>query len=182
MPWHNKLEHPSVPDPALPLEGTALKFIECAFFGAQARFHHIGMAVESIRDVCPDCDIFPNPARGVSMAFVRLHGITLELLEPLGANSPIARSLQSGTKILHLCFEVPDLDTALDACHAAGFHRLGPPAPSPAFDNRRIAWVFSRSYGLVELAERNRAPAANTGNEAASDCLLTRRSRHGGSG
>ena len=150
---------------------------ECAFFGPGAQFHHIGLAVTSIDSVCPGCDIFPNPARGVSMAFIRLQGITIELLEPLGADSPVARSLQSGTKLVHLCFEVPDLDKALELSRTAGFHRLGPLLPSPAFDNRRIGWIFSRDYGLVELAECKTAAVVDTKNTPASDCFLTRLSR-----
>jgi methylmalonyl-CoA/ethylmalonyl-CoA epimerase len=103
--------------------------------------------------------------------------VTIELLEPLGADSPVARSLQSGTKLVHLCFEVTDLDEALAMSRAAGFHLLGTPLPSPAFDDRRIGWIFSRDYGLIELAECATKASARTGNPRASDCLLTRLSR-----
>ncbi len=131
----------------------------CAVFGDDAVFHHVGMAVRSIREVNPSLKSFPDETRGVAMAFLALNGITLELLEPLGDRSPIERSLQNGVKLLHLCYEVADLEEALQRCRPAGFHRLGPPAPAPAFGNRRIVWVFSQHYGLFELRERTAKPA-----------------------
>jgi len=43
---------------------------------------------------------------------------------------------------------------AVALCRPAGFHRLGTPKPSPAFHGRRVAWVFSKQFGLFELLER----------------------------
>ncbi|MBK9317198.1 MAG: VOC family protein [Acidobacteria bacterium] len=126
---------------------------EYSFFGDGAKFHHLGLAVESIRQICDDCEITVEKTQKVSLAFIRFNGICLELLEPSGEDSPILRGMRSGNKLLHLCFEVPDLDEAIERCRPAGFHRLGPPVTTPVFDGRRLAWVFSREFGLFELAE-----------------------------
>jgi methylmalonyl-CoA/ethylmalonyl-CoA epimerase len=128
--------------------------IECAFFGRKARFHHIGLAVKSIREVSPSSEVVADETQRVWMAFVRLNGITVELLEPYGEDSPIERSLREGVKLLHLCYEVPNLEEALELCRPAGFHRIRPATPAPVYDNRRVVWVFSRQWGLVELIER----------------------------
>jgi len=128
--------------------------VEYSFFGRGATFHHIGLAVRSIRAVSPSSEVVVEQTQRVSLAFVLLNGIRLELLEPLGEDSPISRSLRDGVKLLHLCYEVPDLDTALELSRPAGFHRLGPPVSAPVFDNRRTVWVFSKQYGLFELVER----------------------------
>lgn len=132
---------------------------ECSFFGEQAALHHVGLAVRSIRALHPTCEVTPDEVEGVSMAFVRLHDVTVELLEPLGESSPIARSLANGEKLLHLCYEVPDLEAALAAGKASGFHRVRPPRSAPVYDNRRVVWVFSTEYGLFELLERNGSSA-----------------------
>jgi len=140
-----------------PIGGPLLKqdgVVECEFFGTDATFHHVGLAVPSIRAANPACDVVVNRTEGVSMAFMRLHGITVELLEPLGDRSPIERSLRSGMKLLHLCFEVTELEAALESGRAAGFHRVSAPVRVPEFHNRRVVWVFSKHYGLVELLER----------------------------
>jgi methylmalonyl-CoA/ethylmalonyl-CoA epimerase len=131
--------------------------IDCSFFGADARFHHVGLCVASIRAACPEAQVIENHTQGVAMAFVDMHGATVELLEPLGERSPIARSLREGHKLLHLCFEVDDVDVAVAACRSAGFHRISPAVIVPEYEGRRIAWVLSRQFGLVELLERRRA-------------------------
>ena len=146
----------AVPAPAV--EARELEVLDCPFFGADARFHHIGVAVASIGAVSPRADVFAERTQNVSLAFVRVGGITLELLEPLGEDSPIASSLQNGRKLLHICYEVPDLEQAVAHCRPAGFHRISRPVPAPALDNRRIVWVFSEHYGLIELVEQP-APA-----------------------
>ena len=134
---------------------------ECAIFGEKASFHHVGLAVESIQEVNRSCEIFVEKTQRVSIAFILLNGVRIELLEPLGDNSPISRSLRNGTKLLHLCYEVPDLEAALELCKEAGFHRLWRPRPAPLYDNRKVAWVYSKHYGLFELLERDRVPAAD---------------------
>ncbi len=130
----------------------------CPFFGDGARLHHVGLGVKSIRETNPEIRPVVEPAQGVSFAFVDLNGVAVELLEPLDESSPVARSVRDGVKLLHLCYEVPDLEAALATCRRAGFHRLGPATPAHAFEERRIAWVFNRHYGLFELLERERKP------------------------
>ena len=134
--------------------------IEYAFFGKDARFHHIGLAVKSIREVCPLAEPVAEQTQRVSLAFIDLNGVRVELLEPLGDASPIAKNLRDGVKLLHLCYEVADLEEAVEQSRSAGFHRLTRPVPAPVFDNRRIVWVFSKQYGLFELVERDHKPVA----------------------
>jgi methylmalonyl-CoA/ethylmalonyl-CoA epimerase len=129
---------------------------ERAFFGPGARLHHVGVAVPSIRAVDPSLTVVPDERAGVSMAFLGLHGVTLELLEPLGERSPIARDVREGRKFLHLCYEVPDLQAAIAEGRTHGFHRVQAPEPRAVYDGRRVAWMLSTDYGLYELLERPR--------------------------
>lgn len=131
--------------------------IELSAFGAGARLHHVGMVVSSIADHCPACEPIHDPRQRVRVAFVRLDGVQVELIEPAGPGSPVRRSLERGTKVVHLCWQVPDLEAALEAAAAAGFRRLAAPVPAIAFGGRRIAWCLSPTYGLVELLEAERA-------------------------
>jgi len=126
---------------------------QLACFGAGARFHHVGLGVASIAAICPEADKHSEATQRVTLAFVELDGVNVELLEPLGESSPIARSVREGPRLLHLCYEVPDLEAALVACREHGFHRLGPPVPTSAFPGRKLAWVYSKRLGLFELLE-----------------------------
>jgi len=130
---------------------------ECDLFGPGARFHHVGLGVRSVRDALRGDEPIPptpEPTQGVSLAFLNLHGVRVELLEPLDVDSPILASLEKGTKLLHLCFEVPRLEEALAHCRSAGFHRLGRPRAAAAMNGARIAWVFHKELGLFELLEQ----------------------------
>jgi methylmalonyl-CoA/ethylmalonyl-CoA epimerase len=127
--------------------------IEYTFFGNEARFHHVGLGVKSIKAISPESDVQVEHTQGVSLAFVLLNGIRVELLEPYGENSPILASLNNGPKLLHLCYEVPDLDRAITLCRPEGFHLIRKPVPAPVIGHRRVAWVFSKQYGLFELIE-----------------------------
>jgi len=134
---------------------------ECAFFGQAASFHHIGLAVESIRAVDPDCQIYTEKTQRVSLTFISVNGIRIELLQPLGDNSPIASSLSKGMKLLHLCYEVPNIEAALATSKPFGFHPISRPLPAPLYGNRRVIWVYSSNYGLFELIETGGRPPAS---------------------
>ena len=105
------------------------------------RLNHVGIAVPSIAAALDnyrvlygveDGDITPvrdMPEQGVKVAFVDIPNSQLELIEPLGANSPIHKFLErnpSGGQH-HVCFEVPDIYVARDAMLARGATVLGEP-------------------------------------------------------
>jgi len=126
---------------------------QASVFGREARFHHVGLAVRSIRDAWPSCTPQAEVRQGVSLSFLDLHGVRIELLEPLDEDSPIEAGLRHGATLLHLCFEVPDLEASLQACRPHRFHRLRPPVPTDVFHGRRVVWVYSKALGLFELLE-----------------------------
>jgi methylmalonyl-CoA/ethylmalonyl-CoA epimerase len=127
---------------------------ELNFFGDDARFHHIGMAVPSIREVSPDSRITKDEIQNVFVSFVSLNGVNIELIEPEGTDSPILLSLKKGIKLVHICYEVDDIEEALKECRKHRFHCIARPQPAAAFNNNKIAWIYSRHYGLFELLEK----------------------------
>lgn len=126
------------------------------FFGETAAFHHLGLAVPSIAAAHPDLDPVYDLEQKVRIAFIRANGMTIELLEPVGEDSPVLASLRKDARLLHLCYEVENLPAALAAGRRNGFHPLAAPVPATAFGGRKIAWVFSPVYGLFELLEKER--------------------------
>ena len=105
------------------------------------RLNHVGVAVPSIkaaiatyRDLydVPDADITAirdMPEQGVKVAFVNLPNSQIELIEPLGVNSPIVKFLEKNPAggQHHICFEVRDIYEARDAMKAKGATVLGEP-------------------------------------------------------
>ncbi len=123
------------------------------FFGPDARAHHVGLAVHSIEAMVPDAEITLDETQRVKVAFVDIAGQCIELIEPADEKSPVSDNLAKGQKLVHVAIEVPDIETAIAAARPHGFHRLAKPVPATAFDDRSIAWLFSRQYGLFELIE-----------------------------
>lgn len=130
------------------------KMIELNFFGTNSRLDHIGLVVKSIIEVCPTCEITVDPIQKVAVSFVVVNGLNIELIEPRGDNSPVASNLDKGNKLLHLCYVVDNLKDAINHARQYGFHRISKQVEAVAFDNRKITWLYSGQYGLVELLER----------------------------
>lgn len=122
-------------------------------FGPGAVLDHIAIVVRSIKDVCPNSEIILDPIQKVSVAFVVLNGLRVELLEPASEDSPVSNSLKKGLKLVHLCFAVPNVEDSIVGCKKFGFRHISGPVPAKAFDDRRIAWVYNDRFGLFELLE-----------------------------
>lgn len=106
----------------------------------------LGLAPEGIEEVAGE---------GVRVALLRAGGCRIELLEPLGPDSPVARYLERrGGGIHHVAIEVDDLEAALARVREAGV-RLAGEAPREGAWGRRIAFLHPGSTGgvLVELVE-----------------------------
>ncbi len=127
---------------------------ELDVFGEKAVLDHIGLAVRSIRDAVGDkAEIFTVEPQKVSVAFIKMNGLRMELIEPLGEDTPIASNLKKGQQLVHICFRVPDMDKAVKKGRENGFHCIAPVSPAVAIEGKRITWVYSRVYGLFELVE-----------------------------
>jgi methylmalonyl-CoA/ethylmalonyl-CoA epimerase len=76
----------------------------------------------------PHGEAFDMPAQGVRVCFVDAPNAQIELIEPLGEDSPIARFLEKNPQggQHHLCFEVPDIDEARAWFDGQGCRILGP--------------------------------------------------------
>ena len=102
------------------------------------RLNHIGVATPSIeqsiatyRDVLGATvigDPFDLPAQGVRVCFVDAPNCQVELIEPLGADSPIVNFLAKNPLggQHHVCFEVVDIDEARGWFEGKGARILGP--------------------------------------------------------
>lgn len=97
------------------------------------------------------------PEHGVTTVFVDLGNTRIELLHPLGADSPIAGFLarQPAGGIHHLCYEVADIRAARDRLRAAGMRVLGDGEPRPGAHGRPVLFLHPKdAFGtLIELEE-----------------------------
>ncbi len=98
-----------------------------------------------------------EPGHGVSVAFVEVANTRIELLEPLGENSPIKAFLDRnpGGGIHHLCFEVDDIIAARDHLLSCGARVLGDGEPRPGAHGKPVLFLHPRDFfgALLELEQ-----------------------------
>ena len=123
------------------------------FFGRDAEFHHVGIAVKAIDDLVKGAEKTTDQIQNVNVAFVNINNLKVELVEPLNEASPVVNILKKQQGAYHLCFKVKNIKKAMDTARKYGFHCIAKPMPAWAFGEKKIAWLFSRAYGLVELLE-----------------------------
>lgn len=77
----------------------------------------------------------------------------IELVAPLGPNSPIDVTLKKGGGTYHVCYQVPDIHSAIAHLTGEGSFLLSGPVPAVAFAMREIAWLMTEADLLVELVQ-----------------------------
>ncbi len=93
--------------------------------------------------------------QGVRVGFLPLGETRLELLEPIGPNSPIARHLERrGPGLHHICIRVDDIRGAMDRLSGEGY-RLLSEEPQPGAHGCLVCFVHPKSAGgvLIELSQ-----------------------------
>jgi methylmalonyl-CoA/ethylmalonyl-CoA epimerase len=99
----------------------------------------------------------PQPEHGVTVVFVELPNTKIELLEPLGDNSPIARFLEKNSDggMHHVCYEVDDIRAARDKLKASGARVLGDGEPKIGAHGKPVLFLHPKDFGgtLVELEQ-----------------------------
>jgi len=96
-------------------------------------------------------------AHGVSVAFVELPNTCVELLEPLGEASPIARFLERNPDggIHHICYEVDDILAARDRLVAGGARVLGDGEPRTGAHGKPVLFLHPKDFcgSLIEIEQ-----------------------------
>jgi methylmalonyl-CoA/ethylmalonyl-CoA epimerase len=98
-----------------------------------------------------------QPEHGVTVVFVTLPNAKVELLEPLGAGSPIAGFLERNPAggVHHLCFEVDDIIAARDRLKGTGARVLGTGEPRIGAHGKPVIFLHPKDFcgTLVELEQ-----------------------------
>lgn len=129
------------------------------------KFHHVGIAVRDLTTALPlfkslfgyesIAGPFNDPIQKVSVCFLSrgAEDSTLELVAPLGPESPIDGVLKKGGGTYHICYEVPEMNGAIAYLTEQGSILISGPVPAVAFEMREIAWLMTEVGLLVELVQ-----------------------------
>ena len=130
------------------------------------RLNHVAIAV---RDIAKAARVYSGtlgadvsgkvaqPDHGVSTVFITLPNTKIELLEPLGEDSPIAKFLDKNPDggIHHICYEVADIRAARDALKAQGARVLGDGEPKIGAHGKPVLFLHPKDFSgaLVEIEQ-----------------------------
>ena len=129
------------------------------------KIHHVGIAVKSLDEAAgrfggllglEKGERYDLPEFGVCALFMPVGDSNLEFLEPLGDSSTVGKFIEKkGEGIHHICFEVDDIDVALEEFRSQGA-RLIDEKPRPGAGGHLVAFVHPKdTHGvLVELKQR----------------------------
>jgi methylmalonyl-CoA/ethylmalonyl-CoA epimerase len=99
----------------------------------------------------------PQPEHGVTVVFIELPNTKIELLEPLGEASPIAKFLEKNADggIHHVCYEVDDILAARDRLKATGARVLGDGSPRIGAHGKPVLFLHPKDFNgtLLELEQ-----------------------------
>ena len=130
------------------------------------RLNHVAIAV---RDIAASSAVYRDtlgaevsapqrlPEHGVTVVFVMLPNTKIELLEPLGEGSPIAKFLEKNPDggMHHVCYEVDDIIAARDRLKAQGARVLGDGTPKIGAHGKPVLFLHPKDFcgTLVELEQ-----------------------------
>jgi methylmalonyl-CoA/ethylmalonyl-CoA epimerase len=130
------------------------------------RLNHVAIAVPDLEAAAAQysqtlgAEVGPpqaEPAHGVTVIFITLPNTKIELLHPLGENSPIAGFLEKNPAggIHHICYEVDDILAARDRLKASGARVLGSGEPKIGAHGKPVLFLHPKDFNgcLVELEQ-----------------------------
>ena len=130
------------------------------------RLNHVAIAVPELEAAAAQYrdtlgalvrDPQPEPDHGVTVVFIELPNTKVELLHPLGENSPIRAFLDKNPSggIHHICYEVEDILAARDALKASGARVLGDGEPKIGAHGKPVLFLHPKDFTgtLVELEQ-----------------------------
>ena len=130
------------------------------------RLNHVALAVPDLaaatalyRDTLGGDVSAPQalPEHGVSVVFVDVGNTKIELLEPLGENSPIAAFLAKNPSggMHHVCYEVDDIVAARDRLKASGARVIGDGNPKTGAHGKPVLFLHPKDFcgTLIELEQ-----------------------------
>ena len=130
------------------------------------KLNHVAIAVPNLDDAM---SIYKNmlgadvsekvkqPEHGVTTVFIELPNTKIELLEPLGEDSPIKNFLEKNVSggIHHICYEVDDINKAREHLLENGARVLGTGETKLGAHGKPVLFLHPRDFNgtLVELEE-----------------------------
>lgn len=128
------------------------------------QFHHIGIATSDIDKTAAqylilgyemDGNVTFDPEQNVNICFLKHPSMPLvELLSTVDEKSPVVQILKkNGVTPYHTCYSIANLDDAIRQFRKLKYMVVSSPKTACAIGDRRVAFLYHRDMGLIELVE-----------------------------
>ena len=132
------------------------------------KLHHIGIIVKNIQTALGELSRYLEfektsipmlvESQRVNVCFLKTSDIYIELIEPIGNDSPVKKISESGGGFHHLCFEVDDIVKEIKKMKDNGGRVIVEPVEG--FEGRLISFILlnmeNTNCDLIELAEKKK--------------------------
>lgn len=129
------------------------------------KIHHIGYYVENIEESQKDFEKLgwkkssPKTFDEVRKIFIQFMNNgddwIIELVQPAEGCKIFSKRLKSlGNTPYHICYECNDIEEKISELEKENFMLIHAPQIAPAIDNRRVAFLYSATVGLIEIVEK----------------------------
>jgi len=127
------------------------------------RIHHYGLATDNLERSMSTLgslgyefgEITLDPVQKVRVVFAsRPREAMIELICDVDERGPTHHIVsKKGNGLYHVCYEVANLEETMMKLREKHFLLIHAPVPAVACDGKRIAWMYNRYIGLIELLE-----------------------------
>ncbi len=131
------------------------------------KLHHVGIVVDDIESgiqrykalfgFVPVSEVVNDPIQKVSVVLLsnpESDGAPIELIAPLTDDSPVSNILKGNLRLYHLCFQVDNIEEALQNFRKNGAIIISGPVPAELFKGKKISFVYSPDKYVIELLEK----------------------------
>jgi methylmalonyl-CoA/ethylmalonyl-CoA epimerase len=129
------------------------------------RIHHYGLATDDLERSMETLsslgyrlgEITLDPVQKVRVIFAsRPQEAMIELICDVDESGPTHRMISKvGNGLYHMCYEVGDLEETMAQLREKGFLLMHAPVPAAACEGKKIAWMYNRYIGVIELLENS---------------------------
>ena len=127
------------------------------------KFHHIGVAVNSIETTAPlyveagysSSQTIVDPKQNIRICWLTKDGEpTVELLQAVDGESPVVKTLEkNGVTPYHTCYIVENIDDACKKLRKMKYMLVSRPVEAVAFCGSKVCFLYNKDMGLIELVE-----------------------------
>lgn len=126
--------------------------------------HHIGYIVKNIEKsvdkfyqlgYVAEGETVYDEFRDIDILFMKNGDYRIELVSPKSEKSVVYDTLKRyGNSTYHICYYSDDIEKSIEEYCSNGYIVANELKEAPAINGKRVAFLFSRHVGLIELVER----------------------------